>query len=219
MTLSSIKGGPIRWLWDQGKRIFERLRGDDVTTTVKPDPEIRDTFLEKERRAGHSEASNRELLNGQITVQRWVLDFRTRLKDVYRNEYLLGRGGRQNMTASDWGKLGAMLKKQYQYLNGFARDIQAGKVSEGQMARRAQMYFDSSRQAFERGKSSATGMPDLPAYPGDGQTQCLSNCQCTWDIEETNTEWRATWSLGAAEHCPDCVANAARWNPLVYQRT
>jgi hypothetical protein len=117
------------------------------------------------------------------------------------------------MTQADWGRLGAQLKQQYQYLRGFEQDLIDGRLSEAQAKARLQMYFNASRQAYEQGRAYAQGVPRLPAYPGDGSTVCLSNCQCHWDLDEQPDEWLATWTLGAAEHCPDCLRRADEWAP------
>lgn len=140
---------------------------------------------------------------------------REALRDTYSAAYMAGRGGRNAMTPSDWGKLGAMLKEQYKFLNDFAAEVAAGQLSEQQIAARAALYFNSATQATERGRSAARGLT-LPAYPGDGSTECRSNCKCRLDIEETSTEWRVYWRLGAAEkHCTTCPERAATWAPLV----
>jgi len=64
-------------------------------------------------------------------------------------------------------------------------------------------------------------LPELPAYPGDGQTICLTNCACSWQIEEVYegevlTGWDCYWTLGIVktEHCDDCLDNTGKWNPL-----
>lgn len=160
------------------------------------------------------DALSRRLINGDINVQQWVLEMRQQVKDTFINEYMLGRGGRNNMTQADWGRVGRMLRDQYQYAEGFARDIDAGKVSAGQIRTRARMYVDSGTQAFERAKAESQGIPPLPAYPGDGQTICRANCQCHWECSDEGDHWACTWVLGEAEHCPDCVDNAERWAPL-----
>lgn len=146
-----------------------------------------------------------------------VVSMREALRDTYVAEYLAGRGGRNAMTQADWGRLGHMLREQYTYLNDFAADVAAGKLSEAQIAARAASYFNSATQAFERGRAAARGL-SLPAMPGDGSTECRSNCKCRWEIEETSTEWRATWTQSAAEHCPTCNERAGMWNPLVIQK-
>lgn len=212
--MSSIKANPLRWLWDQARRVYERVRGERTEQVVEPIPTHRDRYLAQEMGKDIAGSLTDALAGGKISIQRWQLDFRQNLKDIYRNEYLLARGGRGAMTQSDWGKLGAMLKKQYGYMNRFAEEIAAGNLTDAQVKARMDMYFKSARQAYERGAESARGMPPLPAHPGDGSTVCLSNCQCHWDIQETDDEWLATWTLGAAEHCPDCVQRAGDWAPL-----
>ena len=213
MTVSNTKA-VWSWLFDQARQVFRRLRGEQVQQVVAPIPTHRDRYLAQEMGKGLADTLTRRLFGGDISIQQWQLDFRQHLKDIYRNEYLLARGGRAAMTQSDWGKLGAMLKKQYGYMNRFGEDLKAGKLTEGQAKARAEMYFKSARQAYERGRESGLGMPPLPAHPGDGSTVCLSNCQCHWDIRDTEEEWLATWTLGAAEHCPDCVQRANDWAPL-----
>jgi hypothetical protein len=152
---------------------------------------------------------------GGMNVQQWTLEMRQLVKATYVDEYAMARGGRQMMTQRDWGILGSQIKSQYKFLAGFERDMMDGKLSEGQARVRAGMYVESGTQAFERGKAEGLGIPSLPAYPGDGSTQCRANCRCHWQIDDMGAEWHATWTLGVAEHCGDCVSNASQWAPLV----
>ena len=94
-------------------------------------------------------------------------------------------------------------------------------IHEAQIAHRSQLYTDSARQAFERGKMRAHGVPELPEYPGGGSTPCYGNCKCEWIIEEVRDEnenllgWNCTWKLNDdAAHCTGCPEYAATWNPL-----
>ena len=210
---SSIKG-PLRWLWDQGKRIYRRMRGENIDKLAEPTPNLRDRFVYMHEQSGWMANAGKALVDGDMRLNSWVLDFRQRLKTVYIDQYLQARGGRNAMTQEDWGRLGGLLKNQYEYLNRFADDIAAGKLSAKQIAQRGDLYFKSARQAYERAQEISLGMPRLPAYPGDGSTVCLSNCACTWDIRETETEWLATWTLGPTEHCPDCDRRSREWAPL-----
>lgn len=172
-----------------------------------------ETYQEARTEIGRNLAGR--LANNEITLQQWTLQMRGEIRNTFSAEYMAGRGGRNAMTQADWGRVGSMLRGQYQFLDGFARDIAAGNLSEAQIAARANLYFGSARQAFERAKAISRGMPDLPAYPCDGSSECLSNCHCRWDISETRNEWRARWVLGAAEHCATCSDRAGMWNPLV----
>jgi hypothetical protein len=104
------------------------------------------------------------------TVGAWEAEMRRRIKAEYIRQYLLGRGGRNAMTAEDWGSLGGMIADQYRYLDGFAAEIAAGKLSEAMIAARSEMYLLSAREAFNRAQARARGIPAdrLPAFPGDG---------------------------------------------------
>jgi hypothetical protein len=116
--------------------------------------------------------------------------------------------------------VGWLLREQYRYLDNFIEEIASGKLSEGQIRARARMYIDAAHEAFERARSEAFGLPLMPAYPGDGQSRCLTKCRCNWRHEEVRehgklTGWRSTWQLNPADHCDDCVSNAKLWAPLI----
>jgi hypothetical protein len=203
---------PSPWQWDdRAKRYRDTSTGRFITQHKAVT--LRDFYIETKK--GDMDKLSRQLIDKRINLQQWTLEMRAQVKDTFINEYMLARGGRRNMTQADWGRVGAMLKKQYQFIDGFARDVNAGKVSGGQIQTRARMYVDSGTQAFERAKTESLGMPVLPAYPGDGQTICRANCQCHWNIQEEADHWAATWQLGVAEHCRDCIDNSQRWAPLV----
>lgn len=126
--------------------------------------------------ADHARGLAGALAADDVTLGRWQRDMRDQIKGEYIRQYLLGRGGRAQMTAADWGSIGGMCGHQYRFLDGFAADIAAGKLSEKQIAARAGLYFHSARQSFERAWARASR-----------------------GLEEVR------WNLTAAEHCPDCL--------------
>ena len=71
-----------------------------------------------------------------------------------------------------------MLADQYRYLDGFAAEIAEGKLSEAQIARRSEMYMNSSREAYERGQKRAMEIAGLQ---------------------------EVIWIKTAKESCPDCI--------------
>jgi len=153
-----------------------------------------------------------QLAERQIRLDEWELSMRNHLKDMYLQEYMLARGGRQNMNNRDYGSLGGMLAEQYRYLSRFSAEIASGQLSQGQIAARSRMYFRSAREAFERAQwriAREAGLryvkwtmnPELEncpdcidfasmgwrraetdpyggAFPGSGDTVCLTNCGC-----------------------------------------
>jgi len=200
------------WQWDdRSHRYRDQATGRYINQ--KTADGLRDAFIDRQKQ--QTARLTDKLVDGKIGTPQWVLEMRAHIKTTYVTEYAAARGGMGNVSPAEWGKLGAVLKQQYGFLNGFAQDINAGKLAPGQITTRANLYIESSSQAYERGKALTAGAPTLPAYPGDGQTECRSNCRCSWRIEEQADTWDCTWELNEAEHCPGCVENAARWNPLV----
>lgn len=203
---------PSPWQWDdRSKRYRNTESGRFISqrTAVK----LRDAYTAG--KVADADRLSRKLVNREINLQEWTLEMRRQIKDAYVNQYMLARGGKNNMTQADWGRVGGLIHGQYHYLEGFSRDIDAGKLSEGQVRTRARMYINGSTRAFERAKSDSLGVPELKQYPGDGQTVCRTNCQCHLDYVETDSQWEVTWVLGEAEHCPDCVTLSETWDPLV----
>lgn len=108
------------------------------------------------------------------------------------------------MGFAEFGRVGQTLREQYAFLNKFAADIAAGRVSEAQALARIKMYGNACQQSYwaeyaERSTglinwkispaencpnclSNMAGSPytkeTLPNYPGDGSTQCKANCKC-----------------------------------------
>ncbi len=205
------------WQWEEN---LNRYRDADTGRFISS-ASVRDLVDQRQRITGSGSDGLAELLRGgQLNTRDWETGMREAIKDEYIQQYLLGRGGLSQMTQADWGSIGGMIADQYRYLDGFTREVAAGTLSEAQVAARSRMYIHSGREAFERASARAHGLPELPAYPGDGKTVCLTNCACNWRIEEVYDDdgnllgWNCYWELGEAEHCPDCVANSGKWNPL-----
>lgn len=156
------------------------------------------------------------LADGHISLQTFEREMRTRIRTAYSTEYIFGRGGVASMAQADRGRLGGILNEQYRFLRGFIEMLRDGDVTPEYARNRAGLYIQSATQAHERGKAAAHGDLNLPAYPGDGSTECLSRCRCTWRITEKDTQWNATWVLNASvETCATCSSRAGEWSPLV----
>lgn len=154
---------------------------------------------------------------GQLSPTDWKNQMRERVKSEYITQYMLGKGGLDNMQQSDWGKVGAMLKTQYKYLDGFQKDIMEKDLSTAQIAYRSNLYMTASREAYEKAhgqvakdagadeerwvlEAEAQHCDDCPAYedegwqpigtfpdPGDGSTACGTNCKCHKEYRNSKT--------------------------------
>jgi hypothetical protein len=106
------------------------------------------------------------------------------------------------------------IKTQLKFLDQFAVEIQDAAEWKAGWNNRAEMYARSIQTPYWRG---ATHMLPLPAMPGDGTTACLTNCKCSWRVDELDGDnnYDAYWVYGATErHCQGCQQRATEWAPL-----
>jgi len=102
-----------------------------------------------------------DLAADRLTVGQWEAQMRAEIKAEMIRQYIVGRGGLDKMTARDWGSIGGMCKEQFSYLSKFSREIAAGNLTEGQIARRMAMYINSCREAYERAQERAAKEAEL----------------------------------------------------------
>ena len=213
VTFKRIMEEKPLWVWDDRLKRYRHQNGRIIG--VRQMVGLRDQFIAGVK--GETDTLTKRLFSKRISIQRWETEARNIIKAAFIDSYVLGRGGRDNMTAADWGRLGSMLRRQYGYLRNFSLDIADGRYTvnqSGMVMARLGLYAEAASQAFERGKTEGRGIPRLEQYPGDGQTQCKTNCKCYLQIKETADAWLITWKLNPAEHCGDCVRLAREWNPL-----
>lgn len=129
-------------------------------------------------------------LDGELAPSVWLARTKALIKDRYLQAAALGAGGWDRLTQTDYGRIGAKLRVQYQYLQGFAEEIAEGTVSQAQALNRIRMYLGGAYAEFyvvERDR--------LPLPP-------------------VGKAWWERRILGVAEHCEDCIEYAEMgWQP------
>jgi len=122
----------------------------------------------------------RDYKQGLISKETWHQGFRGLIKDRYIQSGVLAVGGREQMDARRWGKVGGHISEQYYHLdrkpNNFLSQID--DLTEAQAIARARMYIESSRQVFE--ELNRENKIDLGAV-------------------------YERWVLGPKEHCEGCI--------------
>jgi len=206
---------------------------DDMLKPGAPYPPLRDPksqlkALEMYQRGFERRTDElaRRVRRGDLTAAEWELAMRDEIRDLHVAAAVIAKGGdRRALTWSDWGRVGAECKKQYRYLHGFAQTLERSAMnaltgmgdllSQAYMSWRSNLYAGAGKASYYQGK--ALGM--LPQVPGDGQTACRTNCACYLQFEEGDYPWivNVFWRLTPAEHCEDCIALAASWNPYVLE--
>lgn len=162
-----------------------------------------------------------KVYTGEVSIGQWEESMKQLIRGMHSSTAAIGKGGWQEMTQSDWGRIGAEVKAQYRYLHGFAEHISDTRdtISMNAIQARARLYGGAARHsaALMQAGDLAGGtrrkpvtFKGLPWLPGDGSTECLVNCKCYWEltvIDKTKKSQlvRAVWRLTEAEHCNDCL--------------
>lgn len=102
----------------------------------------------KTRLQGHTQL----LLDKRITLAEWQARFTATLKDSHLRMSALGAGGKDRLTSSHFGSIGAILRKEYQYLYRFSKGIKEGEYSDRYILNRAGLYATSVRRSFFKGE-------------------------------------------------------------------
>ncbi|MGL5795664.1 MAG: hypothetical protein ACRC06_14945 [Waterburya sp.] len=105
------------------------------------------------RMKGHA----RLLVQGKIDIPEFQKRAAEDLKLSAIRSTILGSGGRSQVTNQAYGSTGRLLREQYNYLDGFARDLADGKLSKAQAIARAGLYGASTRSSFHQAEKIARG--------------------------------------------------------------
>jgi hypothetical protein len=98
------------------------------------------------------------------------------------------RGGWAQLGQAEYGRIGSIVREQYDYLYRFALDIQSGKQQLTGVENRALMYVDAGRRSF-------------------GKQQLVTERNAGYDEERSIRHSR--------DSCDGCVGEAARgWQPI-----
>ena len=161
-----------------------------ATGRYLPASEVRgavDTIIDAETRKMRNLAQS--LVNGEIALSDWQMQSAALLKALHVAMGLAANGGLANTSAADLGYIASQIKQQYSYLNKMALQIRKGEQPlDGTLVSRAALYTQAGREIYENvvGRAAA-------------------NAGCT---QEKSV-------LGAADHCQDCVGEAAKgWQPI-----
>lgn len=151
---------------------------------------------------------------GEVSENEWAEGIVALMVAEYLRQWMLGRGSTE-LTTEEIETVTQAATSQASFIRNTGALLAGLSVQE--VARRAAMYANSARQMYERGRAEQRYNIRLPAYPGDGSTECRSNCKCRWEIVEGSRNVLAYWRLGAADHCRTCVDRSGRWNPYIIE--
>ena len=94
---------------------------------------------------------SQQLVDGSISIANWQVAMKQQIKIIHVNAGMAANGGFAQMSQSDWGAVGQMIRAQYGYLDKFAQQIANGEQAlDGRLLVRSDMYGDAARGTFEQ---------------------------------------------------------------------
>jgi hypothetical protein len=129
-------------------------------------------------------AISQQLRDGDIGLAEWQIQMMQQIKTTHLAGAAMQRGGWQQMTQADFGRVGQIVRREYDFLRTFAEQIANGEQKlDGTLARRAGLYGQQGR----------------PTY------------LVFWDSTAAQRGFDEERSiLQPAEHCTECVSEAAK---------
>lgn len=124
------------------------------------------------------ESLNTQLIKGELSLRRWQVETAEALKSLHLRQAILTKGGVDRMTDADYLRVGRSLRSEYKYLQNFAKDVKAGKLSEAQLRARSKLYLENSRgqvHRFEAVAAKEKGYQFMQRFLGRTDRHC-SDC-------------------------------------------
>jgi hypothetical protein len=122
--------------------------------------------------------------DGNITLDQWEASVREAIKGAHIQAAIVGYGEKDQMGASEYGRIGQRLRSEYAYLQGFALDLLEQRISFPMALARIGLYAQSVRGSYWQGTELRK------------QEQGFSLMRRILDPQ--------------AQHCEDCLGFAAR---------
>lgn len=162
---------------------------------------------------------SQERADKRIDTDQWEEAFTEALAKYHTAAYSHGaKLPPRKLTPADYAMIQGVLDKQREYLKGFGNDWDSGRYDQSARAAisRSALYADATTGSWWMG---ATRGLLLPAWPGDGTTQCRTRCNCSWHIVYLGSPGAgnvdAYWQRGGgSDHCQTCDQRGEDWSPL-----
>jgi len=197
---------------DQGGWLVEKQLEIEKQLPINDADKLKIFELRRSMFFDDSDVLAERLFTGEITIGEWQESFKDILRQYYSSSAAIGKGGWDNMTWADWGRLGPEMQKQYKYLQGFAERISDNRddISLKYIKARARLYGEGAGLPAALMEAGVVFEHFLPWLPKDGSTECLNRCHCRWvnTIIRTEGQWqfvKSVWKLGEADHCGTCI--------------
>lgn len=156
------------------------------------------------------------LSRGEVTVSAWQRGMADSMRDAHLQARALAVGGRERMTAKDFGSVGGFMRYDTQRLARFAAQVESGAISAAQAEARAQLYGQANvRRSYERGRLNAA---KDEGYQQERRILAGDAAHCAGCADEASRGWVQLGSL-APIGGHECKANDRCQKEVRYSAT
>jgi hypothetical protein len=133
--------------WNEAANRYVDLESGRFISSIKVRDALEDVM---DQAALNMNALSQQLMDGGISLADWQAGMMQQIKLSQTAAGAAGGGGWAQMTQSDWGAVGQLVREQYDYLRNFAGQIADGtQALDGRLLVRSDMYGDAARATFE----------------------------------------------------------------------
>lgn len=181
------------FLWNPERRVYLYRSNSKVVPVAKLQnwAEIAVAQAKKNLRA-----IGQALLDGKINKAEFALQSATEIKNMHRALAMLAEGGKSQMGASQWGRLGSELKQELSYLRRFSSavdNVEIGSLGD-KFLNRIESYGNAGRFTYinaVRARETDAGDSEERNVLGGSAHSC-SEC-----LDEAALDWQPAGTLSA----------------------
>ena len=127
-----------RYRWPNGRFASKKEVRDAIDAAL-------DNEIKRSRELGLA------LREGRVSLSVWRLEMREMIKSVHLYSAALAKGGWAQLTQSDYGTVGNIVRHEYRFLERFVTGLNNGRVAmDGNFFDRARMYAEAGRDTYHQ---------------------------------------------------------------------
>lgn len=146
-----------------------------------------------------------DLRAGRVSLDAWRLGMKAEIKSAHLMSSALARGGWDQLDPASFGRVGQIIRTEYQHLESWVSQIKSGWVLDGRLAARSALYVKDARETFHQAQreemlkrgvdlelnvlsavescaqciaEAAKGWVPVGTLSAPGSRTCLGNCRC-----------------------------------------
>jgi len=134
------------YLWDERSGRFRSVKTGRYFSQSRVTAALNDVI---DAAAAEMKAASVGLQSGSVTLAQWQLIMEANIKNMHLASAAMAKGGWNQLSNADFGKIGSIVKEEYRWLRKFAGEIASGKQPlNGTFLQRAQEYMRAGKVTY-----------------------------------------------------------------------